>query len=216
MVVLVTIASVVVCGWIEVWLLSDVGAAWLGAVAGLPVPMLPASTGTVILRRHRGGQPQATAPRTSSRFSALGRQGRNVRSCATSLPSDDRDVADLLVRAAAGQDVQALSCTLDGDDAGNRMFCPALGSNPGRTRPSTPNRQGSVAIALQRDPSARDPRSARAGVEGVGEAVVPARSGPFGRARGAALGRILGVVMCRPEVLLPTGSDASTPPIGIK
>lgn len=36
MVVLVTIASVVVCGWIAVWLLSDVGAAWLGAVAGLP------------------------------------------------------------------------------------------------------------------------------------------------------------------------------------
>jgi hypothetical protein len=25
---------VVVCGWIAVWLLSDVGAAWLGAVAG--------------------------------------------------------------------------------------------------------------------------------------------------------------------------------------
>src|SRR5215211_6057328 len=36
MVVLVTIASVVVCGWIAVWLLSDVGAAWLVAVAGLP------------------------------------------------------------------------------------------------------------------------------------------------------------------------------------
>ena len=30
MVVLVTIASVVVCGWIAVWLLSDVGAAWPG------------------------------------------------------------------------------------------------------------------------------------------------------------------------------------------
>jgi len=29
------------------------GAAWLGAVAGLPVAMLPASTGTVILRWHR-------------------------------------------------------------------------------------------------------------------------------------------------------------------
>jgi hypothetical protein len=40
MVVLVTIASVVVCGWIAVWLLSDVWAAWLGAVAGLPVAML--------------------------------------------------------------------------------------------------------------------------------------------------------------------------------
>jgi len=53
MVVLVTIASVVVCGWIAVWLLSDVGAAWLGAVAGLPVAMLPASIGTVILRWHR-------------------------------------------------------------------------------------------------------------------------------------------------------------------
>jgi len=36
LVVLVTIASVVVCGWIAVWLLSDVGAARLGAVAGLP------------------------------------------------------------------------------------------------------------------------------------------------------------------------------------
>jgi hypothetical protein len=45
MVVLVTIASVVVCGRIAVWLLSDVGAAWLGAVAGLPVAMLPASIG---------------------------------------------------------------------------------------------------------------------------------------------------------------------------
>ena len=53
MVVLVTIASVVVCGWIAVWLLSDVGAAWLGAVAGLPVAMLPASIGTVMLRWHR-------------------------------------------------------------------------------------------------------------------------------------------------------------------
>lgn len=52
MVVLVTIASVVVCGWIAVWLLSDVGAAWLGAVAGLPIAMLPASIGTVILRWH--------------------------------------------------------------------------------------------------------------------------------------------------------------------
>src|SRR6266516_316217 len=48
-----TIASVVVCGWIAVWLLSDVGAAWLGAVAGLPVAMLPASIGTVMLRWHR-------------------------------------------------------------------------------------------------------------------------------------------------------------------
>jgi hypothetical protein len=53
MVVLVTIASVVVCGWIAVWLLSDVGAAWLGAVAGLPVAMLPASIRTVILWWHR-------------------------------------------------------------------------------------------------------------------------------------------------------------------
>lgn len=55
MVVLVTIASVVVCGWIAVWLLSDVGAAWLGAVAGLPVAMLPANIGTVILPWHRRG-----------------------------------------------------------------------------------------------------------------------------------------------------------------
>ena len=47
-VVLVTIASVVVCGWITAWLLSDVGAAWLGAVAGLPVAILAASIGTVI------------------------------------------------------------------------------------------------------------------------------------------------------------------------
>jgi hypothetical protein len=53
MVALVTIASVVVCGLIAVWLLSDAGAAWPGAVAGLPVPMLPASIGTVILRWHR-------------------------------------------------------------------------------------------------------------------------------------------------------------------
>jgi hypothetical protein len=36
MVVLVTIASGRRLGWIAVWLLSDVGAAWLGAVAGLP------------------------------------------------------------------------------------------------------------------------------------------------------------------------------------
>jgi hypothetical protein len=35
MVALVTIASVVVCGWIAVWLLSDVGVAWLEAVARL-------------------------------------------------------------------------------------------------------------------------------------------------------------------------------------
>jgi|SRR5215218_1677996 len=42
--------SVVVCGWIAVWLLSDIGGAWLGAVAGLPVAMLPSSIGTVILR----------------------------------------------------------------------------------------------------------------------------------------------------------------------
>jgi len=34
---------------IAVCLLSDVGAAWLGAVAGLPVALLPASIGTVIL-----------------------------------------------------------------------------------------------------------------------------------------------------------------------
>jgi uncharacterized membrane protein YfcA len=53
MVALVTIASVVVCGWIAVWLLSHVGAPWLRAVAGLPVAMLPASIGTVILRWHR-------------------------------------------------------------------------------------------------------------------------------------------------------------------
>jgi hypothetical protein len=33
-VVLVTIAAGVVCSRIAVWLLSDVGAAWLGAVAG--------------------------------------------------------------------------------------------------------------------------------------------------------------------------------------
>ena len=52
MVVLVTIASVI-CGWIAMWLLSDVGAAWPGAVAGLPVAMLPASIETVILRWHR-------------------------------------------------------------------------------------------------------------------------------------------------------------------
>jgi len=53
MVVLVTIASVVVCGWIAVWLPSDVGGAWLGAVAGLLVAMLPASIGTAILLWHR-------------------------------------------------------------------------------------------------------------------------------------------------------------------
>jgi len=70
MVVLVTIASVVVCGWIAVWLLSDVGAAWLGAVAGLPVAMLPASIGTVILRWHR-----------RRRFSALGHPSRNDPPC---------------------------------------------------------------------------------------------------------------------------------------
>ena len=35
MVALVTIASVVVGGWIAVWRLSDVGAAWLEAVAHL-------------------------------------------------------------------------------------------------------------------------------------------------------------------------------------
>jgi hypothetical protein len=53
MVVLVTITSIVVCDWIAVWLLSNLGAAWLGGVAGPPVAMLPASIGTVILRWHR-------------------------------------------------------------------------------------------------------------------------------------------------------------------
>ena len=53
MVVLVTIAPVVVCGWIAVRLLSPVGAAWLGALAGLPAATLPASIATVILRWHR-------------------------------------------------------------------------------------------------------------------------------------------------------------------
>ena len=62
MVVLFTIASVVVCGRIAVWLLSDVGAAWLGAVAGLPVAMLSASIGTVILRWHR--RHEASSDRT--------------------------------------------------------------------------------------------------------------------------------------------------------
>jgi hypothetical protein len=52
-VALVTIAPVLVCGSIAVWLLPDAGAAWLGAVAGPPVAMLPASIGTVILRWHR-------------------------------------------------------------------------------------------------------------------------------------------------------------------
>jgi hypothetical protein len=53
MVALVTIASVIICGWIAVSLLPGAGAAWPGAVAGLPVAMLPASIGTVILRWHR-------------------------------------------------------------------------------------------------------------------------------------------------------------------
>ena len=53
MVALVTIASVVVRGQIAVWLPSDAGAAWPGAVADLPVAMLPASTRTVIVRWHR-------------------------------------------------------------------------------------------------------------------------------------------------------------------
>jgi hypothetical protein len=47
MVVLVTIASVVVCGWIAVWLLSDVGAAWLGGPAravGSPPSATPVET----------------------------------------------------------------------------------------------------------------------------------------------------------------------------
>ena len=44
MAALVTIASIVLCGWIAVWLLSDVGAAWLGALAGLPVHPAVAST----------------------------------------------------------------------------------------------------------------------------------------------------------------------------
>ena len=56
-VLLVTIAPAVVCGWFAVWLLSDVGAAWPGAGAGLPVAMLPASIGTVILRWHRRPRP---------------------------------------------------------------------------------------------------------------------------------------------------------------
>jgi hypothetical protein len=68
MVVLATIASVVVCDWIAVWPQSDDGAAWIGAVAALPAAMPPAGIGTVMLRRHRRRAPQATAPRTSSRF----------------------------------------------------------------------------------------------------------------------------------------------------
>jgi hypothetical protein len=70
MVVLVTIAWVVVCGWIAVWLLSDVGATWLGAVAGLLVAMPsedpnlhPAVASTACSLSDR-------TP-TSSRFSAL-------------------------------------------------------------------------------------------------------------------------------------------------
>lgn len=39
----------------------------------------------------------------------------------------------------------------------------------------------------------------------------PRKEPPFALTRGAALGRILGVIMCRPEVSLATGSDASTP-----
>jgi len=35
------------------WQHSDVEGAWLGSVAGLPVAMLPASIGTVILRHRR-------------------------------------------------------------------------------------------------------------------------------------------------------------------
>ena len=80
MVVLVTIASVVVCGWIAVWLLSDVGAAWLGAVAGLPVAMLPsehrnrhpavASTACSLKRPHPArvvdSPPSATPVETSA------------------------------------------------------------------------------------------------------------------------------------------------------
>jgi hypothetical protein len=45
MVALVTIGSVVVCGWIAAWL-SGVGAAWLGAVAGLPVVVCARSGGS--------------------------------------------------------------------------------------------------------------------------------------------------------------------------
>jgi hypothetical protein len=51
--VLVTIALGRHLRQIAVWLLSDVGAAWLGAVAGLSVGILPASIGIVILRWHR-------------------------------------------------------------------------------------------------------------------------------------------------------------------
>ncbi len=81
MVVLVTIASVVVCGWIAVWLLSDVGAADSGPWQVCPSRCSqrasePSSCGGI-----DGVQPQATAPRTSSRFSALGHLSRNVRSC---------------------------------------------------------------------------------------------------------------------------------------
>ena len=64
MVALVTIASVVVCGWIAVWLLSDVGAAWLGAVAGLPVAMLPVMPpGVLPLSRLAGYLPPHLAMR---------------------------------------------------------------------------------------------------------------------------------------------------------
>ena len=79
-VVLVTIAKFVVCGWIAVWLLSDVGTAWLG-LAGLRSRCSqrasePSSCGDL-----DGVQPQATAPRTSSGFSVLAHPSRNVHSC---------------------------------------------------------------------------------------------------------------------------------------
>ena len=80
MVVLVMIASVVVCGWIAVWLLSDVGgrmARGRGRSARRDAPS-----------EHRNRHPAVASTacsssdrtRTSSRFSALGHPSRNVRS----------------------------------------------------------------------------------------------------------------------------------------
>jgi hypothetical protein len=75
MVVLVTIESVVVCGWIAVWLLSGVGAAWLGGVTGLPVGMLPASIGTTSggCRRSAGSSPRPSRGGSLSLRASTGR-----------------------------------------------------------------------------------------------------------------------------------------------
>ncbi len=61
MVALVTIASVVVCGWIAVWLLPDVGAAW-PVPSGQSQPVNSCQPRTRLTRGRYGEQARLCPP----------------------------------------------------------------------------------------------------------------------------------------------------------